>query len=165
MTAADWPAVEAVYAEGIATGDATFETATPTWDVFERSHLAGHMLVAERGGEESDGGERGADGGEVVGWAALAPTSKRPCYAGVVECSVYVASGTRGTGVGRALMEALVGRAAAAGLWTIQTNIFPENEASVALHERMGFRIVGRREQIAQLHGVWRDTLLLELRL
>ena len=164
LTEADWPAVEAVYAEGISTGHATFETATPTWDVFEREHLAGHMLVAVSGGD--GGGVEGvADGAEVVGWAALAPTSTRPCYAGVVECSVYVAARARGTGVGRGLMETLVARAAAAGLWTIQTSIFPENEASVALHERVGFRVVGRRERIAQLHGAWRDTLLLELRL
>jgi L-amino acid N-acyltransferase YncA len=151
LTREDWPAVEAIYAAGIATGDATFETAPPTWTEFDRGRLSDHRLVA-------------VEGGEVVGWAALAATSLRECYAGVVEHSVYVAETVRGRGVGRALMEALVAGADAAGLWTIQTSIFPENAASVALHERLGFRVVGRRERIAQLDGVWRDTILLERR-
>jgi L-amino acid N-acyltransferase YncA len=152
MRPADWPAVEAIYAEGIRTGIATFETATPSWEEFDRGHLSAHRLLAE----END---------EVVGWAALAPTSSRSCYSGVVEHSIYVAEQHRGTGVGRTLMEALVAGALAGGIWTIQTSIFPENEASVALHEHFGFRVVGRRERIAKLGGVWRDTLLLELRL
>jgi L-amino acid N-acyltransferase YncA len=151
MTPADWPAVEAIYAAGIATGDATFETAPPSWEEFDAGRLGGHRLVATKDGE-------------VVGWAALSPTSARPCYAGVVEHSVYVAEHARGRGVGRVLMEALIASAQAAGIWTIQTSIFPENAASVALHERVGFRVVGRRERIAQLDGVWRDTLLLERR-
>jgi phosphinothricin acetyltransferase len=151
MTNADWPHVEEIYAEGIATGDATFETAPPSWEEFDAGRLRDHRLVA-------------VEAGKVVGWAALSPTSPRGCYAGVVEHSVYVAEPARGRGVGRALMEALVDGADAAGLWTIQTSIFPENAASVALHERVGFRVVGRRERIAKLDGVWRDTLLLERR-
>ena len=147
----DWPAVEAIYADGITTGDATFETETPSWEAFDAGRLPDHRLVA-------------VEDGAVVGWAALSPTSTRACYAGVVEHSVYVAGSARGKGVGRALMETLVANADAAGLWTIQTSIFPENAASLALHERVGFRVVGRRERIAQLDGVWRDTILLERR-
>jgi len=151
MTRDDWPAVEAIYAEGIATGHATFETAAPGWDEFDRGRHCEHRFVA-------------VESGVVVGWAALSPTSARACYAGVAEHSVYVTESARGRGVGRALMNALVESADASGIWTIQTSIFPDNEASVALHERLGFRVVGRRERIAQLNGVWRDTLLLERR-
>jgi L-amino acid N-acyltransferase YncA len=151
MTRDDWPAVEAIYAEGIATRNATFDTAPPNWEEFDRGRLRDHRLVA-------------VEDAEVVGWAALSPTSSRQCYAGVVEHSVYVAERARGRGVGQALMEALIAGADAAGLWTIQTSMFPENAASVALHERLGFRFVGRRERIAQLDGVWRDTILLERR-
>jgi L-amino acid N-acyltransferase YncA len=151
MESRDWPKVEAICAEGIATGEATFETETPTWEEFDVVRLPGHRLVA-------------VDHGRVVGWAALTPASARPCYAGVVEHSVYVASGFRGAGVGRALMDALLAGADGAGLWTIQTSVFPENEASLTLHERAGFRVVGRRERIARTDGVWRDTLLLERR-
>jgi L-amino acid N-acyltransferase YncA len=148
---ADWPDVERIYAEGIATGNATFETALPTWEEFNRDRLPGHRLVA-------------TENGEVVGWAALMPTSSRACYSGVVEHSVYVAESARGRGIGKALMQALIASADAAGLWTIQTSVFPENEASVALHEAVGFRVVGRRERIARLDGAWRDTILLERR-
>jgi L-amino acid N-acyltransferase YncA len=151
MAAADWPVVERIYAAGIATSDATFETAPPTWEEFDQGRLENHRLVAV---EES----------EVVGWAALSPTSWRACYAGVAEHSVYVAEAARGRGIGRALMEELIRGADAAGLWTIQTSVFPENEASLALHRALGFRVVGRRERIAQLDGVWRDTVLLERR-
>ena len=147
----DWPAVATIWGEGIATGNATFETEVPSWDEFERTRLPGHQLVA-------------VEGDDVVGWAALTPTSSRECYAGVAENSVYVASGARGQGVGLALLEALVAGAETAGIWTIQTSVFPENEASLALHLRVGFRVVGRRERIAQLGGLWRDTLLLEHR-
>ena len=152
MTSADWPAVEAIYAEGIATRSATFETETPSWVEFDTGRLDDHRLIA-------------LDDGVIVGWAALSPTSGRACYSGVAEHSIYVSSGARGRGVGRALLEALLASADAGGIWTIQTNIFPENEASTAMHQRAGFRVVGRRERIAQLDGVWRDTLLLELRL
>jgi len=152
MTEADWPAVAAIWAEGIATGNATFETEPPSWAAFDATRKIEGRFVAE-------------DGGAVVGWAALSPVSSRPCYAGVAENSVYVASAARGRGVGTALMDALTAAAAAARIWTIQTSVFPENAASIALHERAGFRIVGRRERIAELGGVWRDTLFLELRL
>ncbi len=151
LTPEDWPEVRAIYVEGIATGDATFETAPPSWEEFDSGRLRDHRLVA-------------TDESGIVGWAALSPTSARACYSGVVEHSVYVAEHARGGGVGRALMEALLASADGAGLWTIQTSIFPENAASIALHERLGFREVGQRERIAQLHGVWRDTLLLERR-
>jgi phosphinothricin acetyltransferase len=152
MTPSDWPAVEAIYAEGIEGGTATFETSPPGYGSFDASHHAEHRLVA-------------VDDGRVVGWVALAPTSARACYAGVAESSVYVAESARGRGVGRALMEALLAGAAAGGIWTIHAGMFPENTASVALHEALGFRLVGRFERIAQLDGVWRDTVLLELRL
>jgi L-amino acid N-acyltransferase YncA len=152
MRARDWSAVEAIFAEGIATRAATFETEPPDYDSFDASHHAEHRLVAV----EDD---------RVVGWVALAPASSRACYAGVAESSVYIAAGARGRGIGRALMEALVASASAGGIWTIHAGMFPENAASVVLHESLGFRLVGRFERIAQLDGVWRDTVLLELRL
>jgi phosphinothricin acetyltransferase len=152
LTAADWPAVRAIYEEGIATGDATFETTAPAWADWDRGHLAGHRLVATVGG-------RG-----VVGWAALSPVSTRPAYAGVAEASVYVAGAAAGRGVGRALLEALVDGAEAAGIWTVQAGIFPENRASLALHRRCGFRTVGVRERVGTLGGRWRDVVLLERR-
>jgi phosphinothricin acetyltransferase len=152
MTEEDWPAVEAIYAEGIAGRAATFETEPPAYAEFDASHLADHRLVA-------------VEGERVLGWVALAPTSARACYAGVVESSVYVSEAARGRGVGRALMEALIAGARSGGIWTIHAGMFPENAASLALHERLGFRLVGRFERIARLDGVWRDTVLLELRL
>jgi L-amino acid N-acyltransferase YncA len=151
LRADHWDAVARIYAEGIATGHATFETEVPRWERWDASHLADHRLVA-------------LSGEEVVGWAALSPVSDRCVYGGVVEESVYVADGARGRGVGRALLEALIAGAEAAGIWTIQTGIFPENEASVRLHERVGFRIVGIRERLGMHHGVWRDVLFLERR-
>ncbi|CAN5174406.1 GNAT family N-acetyltransferase [soil metagenome] len=151
MAPTDWPSVERIYAEGIATALATFETEPPTWPEFDREKRAELRLVA-------------VENGAVVGWVALSTTSARDCYSGVVEHSVYVSADARGRGIGRALLDALVVGADAVGIWTIQTSIFPENEASVALHERMGFRVVGRRERIARLDGRWRDTLLLERR-
>jgi L-amino acid N-acyltransferase YncA len=152
LTHVDWPAVEAIYADGIATGAATFETEPPDWEEFDRSRLAHSRLVA-------------VQNDSIVGWAALSPTSSRACYAGVVEHSVYVAEHARGRGVGQILMDALVAAAAEHGIWTIQTSVFPENTASLSLHQRVGFRVVGRRERIAELSGAWRDTILLELRL
>jgi phosphinothricin acetyltransferase len=152
MTAEDWPAVRAIFVEGIETRAATFETEPPDYASFDASHHAEHRLV-------------GVEHGRVVGWVTLAPTSARGCYAGVAESSVYVARDARGRGVGRALMEALVAGAAAGGIWTIHAGMFPENAASVALHEGLGFRLVGRFERIAELDGEWRDTVLLELRL
>jgi len=152
MTRADWPEVEAIFAGGIATGDATFETEPPSWETFDGSRLTHSRLVA-------------IEDGAIVGWATVSPTSRRACYGGVVELTVYVAEEARGRGIGRELVEALVGAAADAGVWTLQASIFPENAASLVLHERLGFRVVGRRERIAQLNGKWRDTLLLERRL
>jgi phosphinothricin acetyltransferase len=148
----DWSAVADIYWDGTRAGLATFETEVPSWDEWNAAHLARHRLVATRFDE-------------VVGWAALARVSARRCYAGVVENSVYVAREARGAGVGRRLLEALIDGARADGIWTIQTSIFPENRASLALHERCGFRVVGVRERIAKRDGIWRDTLFLELRL
>ena len=152
MLAEDWPAVAAIFAEGIATRGATFETESPPYDSFDASHHPEHRFVA-------------VEDGRIVGWVALAPTSSRACYAGVAESSVYIAADARGRGVGRALMDSLVASARDAGIWTIHAGMFPENAASLALHESLGFRRVGRFERIAQLDGVWRDTVLLELRL
>jgi arsenite methyltransferase len=152
MRAADWPAVERIYAAGTATGNATFETTTPSWEHWDRSHLAGHRLVAVDAT------------GDVVGWAALSPVSDRCAYAGVAENSVYVDPDHQGMGIGTALLEGLIAHAERDGFWTIQTGIFPENRASLALHERAGFRIVGRRERIGRLDGVWRDVYFLERR-
>ena len=152
LTEDDWAAVADIYWDGMRDGLATFETEVPSWQTWDATHLAGHRLVAERLRE-------------VVGWAALAPASTRRCYAGVVENSVYVAREVRGRGVGRALLEQLIAGARLDGIWTIQTSIFPENRASLALHERCGFRVVGMRERIARRDGIWRDTLLLERRL
>jgi L-amino acid N-acyltransferase YncA len=151
MQPSDWPAVRAIYEQGLATRQASFETETPDWEAWDAAHFTELRLVAERDGE-------------VVGWSALSPASRRPCYAGVVEESVYVAEEARGQGVGTKLLEALIERAEAAGIWTIQTSIFPENVASIGLHRRFGFRVVGVRERIGQLDGVWRDTVLLERR-
>lgn len=151
MTPDDWADVRRIYAQGIATGDATFETEVPSWEEWDRAHLAEVRLVARRGGG-------------VVGWAALNPVSGRCVYGGVAEVSVYVAAEDRGEGVGRALLEELIRASEAAGLWTLQAGIFPENRASVRLHESCGFRRVGRRERLGRLAGRWRDVLLLERR-
>ena len=147
----DWAEVARIYAEGIATGNATFETDVPTWRAWDAAHLGEHRLVAE-------------EGGRVVGWIALAPVSRRPCYAGVAEVSVYVSEGARGRGVGSELVAAVVERAERGDIWTLQTSVFPENEPSLALLRRFGFRTVGTRERIGRLHGVWRDTVLVERR-
>ena len=152
LTAAHWPAVRAIYAEGMATGTATFATEPPAWEAWNGGHLAACRLVAAD------------EAGTVLGWAALSPVSGRCVYAGVAEVSVYVAAAARGRGVGRALMQALVAESEQNGLWTLQAGIFPENPASLRLHEAVGFRLVGRRARIGQLRGVWRDTLLLERR-
>jgi L-amino acid N-acyltransferase YncA len=146
-----WPGAARVYGEGIATRNATFETAIPTWEAWDASHLADHRLVALRNGE-------------VVGWAAVSPVSTRCCYGGVVENSVYVAEAARGQGVGRRLLDALIHSTEAAGIWTIEAGMFPENEASVRLHQAVGFETVGTHKRLAKLDGVWRDVLLLERR-
>ena len=151
LTTTDWPAVRAIYEEGIATRQATFETSAPDWAAWDAARLPACRLVARRGRT-------------VVGWAALSPVSSRVVYRGVAEVSVYVAAAARGQGVGRALLSTLVEASEAAGIWTLQAGIFPENEASVALHQGCGFRVVGRRERVACHYGVWRDALFLERR-
>jgi phosphinothricin acetyltransferase len=154
MTAAHWSAVCAIYAEGLATGQASFMVELPTWAGWDASHLPVGRLVAVADAAPNP----------VLGWVALSPVSGRCVYAGVAEVSVYVAGTARGQGVGRALLAAMIAASEEQGLWTLQAGIFPENVASVRLHEAVGFRVVGRRERIGQLHGVWRDTLLLERR-
>lgn len=157
MAPEDWPAVERIYAQGIEDGEATFESATPSWAAFDAAKLPGTRFVAVD------------PGGVVVGWVAGSPVSSRPAYRGVVEHSVYIDRGARGRGVGRLLLDAFIAAAEAAGIWTIQSSIFPENAASLRLHEAAGFRVVGRRERIARsivgpYAGAWRDTILIERR-
>lgn len=152
MTSAHAEQVLAIYQAGIDEGNATFETAAPTWEQFDASKLPDHRFVAMT-----------ASGG-VLGWVAAVPVSDRCVYAGVVEHSVYVAAEARGRGVGRLLLDALIASTEAAGVWTIQSGLFPENLASVALHRAAGFREVGLRERLGRLHGVWRDVLLVERR-
>ena len=152
---ADLPVVREIYAEGIATRNATFETRVPSTSGLMRKWLPGHAWVAELG----SGRRR-----QVVGWAGISPVSSRSCYAGVGETSVYVAEAARGRGVGKTLLHRQVTEADAGGLWTLQTSIFPENRASLALHHSAGFRTLAVRSRIAQLDGVWRDTVLLERR-
>ncbi len=147
----DWDVVRAIYREGIAGGNATFETDVPDWEAWNKSHLRACRLVAKAGGR-------------VLGWAALTPYSSRRAYAGVAGLSIYVSASARGQGIGRALLGALIEEAEHAGLWTLQAGIFPENTASLALHRALGFREVGRRERIGRLNGVWRDVMLLERR-
>jgi L-amino acid N-acyltransferase YncA len=146
-----WDAVARIYAEGIATGNATFETHVPEWDVWDRAHLETLRLVALREGQ-------------VVGWAALSPVSERCVYAGVAEESVYVAAEARGRGIGQELLQELIQRSEQAGIWTIQTGIFPENQQSLRLHERVGFRVIGVRQRLGQRDEVWRDVIFLERR-
>jgi phosphinothricin acetyltransferase len=146
-----WPEVARIYAEGIGTGNATFEIDVPPWEHWDRAHLTEHRFAALRGDD-------------VVGWVAVGPVSDRCVYGGVVENSVYVDERARGQGIGRLLLEGLISSTEAAGIWTIQTGIFPENEVSVRLHEHVGFEIVGRRRRIGKLNGVWRDVLLIERR-
>jgi L-amino acid N-acyltransferase YncA len=151
MTETDWPAVRAIYRAAIDTGEATFEIAPPpTWAVFDAARLPGHRFVATTD--------------RVLGWVGAGPVSSRPAYAGVVEHSVYVDPAAAGRGVGRTLLAALIGSTEAAGIWTIQSAIFPENTASLALHAGAGFRVVGVRERIARHRGRWRDVLLVERR-
>jgi L-amino acid N-acyltransferase YncA len=149
LEARDWPVVRAIFEEGIATGQATFETEAPSWEHWDSAHFGG--LVSD-------------EGGKVVGWAALAPYSSRACYAGVAEESVYVAARARGRGVGRALLETLIGESERSGIWTLLAGVFPENRASVALHVGCGFRAIGLHERIGRLNADWRDVLLLERR-
>ena len=151
LRAEHWPDVARIYADGMTTRNATFETSVPSWEDWDRNHLPAHRFVA-------------LDDDRVVGWVAVSQVSDRCVYGGVVENSVYVDEAVRGRGVGRRLLEAVVESTERAGIWTIQTGIFPENAASVAVHERVGFRVVGRRERLGKLDGAWRDVLLLERR-
>lgn len=151
LYAEDWPRVRAIYEEGLATGYSTLETVAPDWPAWDAGHVAAPRLVATLDGV-------------VAGWAALSPVSARAAYQGVAEVSVYVAADARGRGLGRALLEALIAASEAAGFWTLQAVILAENGASIALHQRAGFRLVGRRERLGVRHGVWRDSVLLERR-
>jgi L-amino acid N-acyltransferase YncA len=151
MVPSDWPDVSAIYLEGIATGNATFETLAPTWEQWDRTHLPIGRLVAR-------------NGRTIAGWVALSRVSQRSCYAGVAEMSVYVATWARGQGVGDALMKAAITASELAGIWTLQGVLFPENRASLRLCIANGFREVGRRERVGKRDGVWRDTVLVERR-
>jgi L-amino acid N-acyltransferase YncA len=147
----DWPEVARIFEQGIRTGNATFETEVPSWEAWDAAHLPAHRLVAEREGR-------------VVGWIALVPVSPRECYAGVAEVSAYVAEEARGEGLGRELLAALIESSERGGIWTLETGVFPENEPSLRLLQRFGFRVVGTRERIGRLHGIWRDVVFLERR-
>lgn len=151
LVPADWEQVRAIYLEGIASGQATFETSAPTWEQWDAAHHSFARLV-------------GRLDGQVVGWAALSPVSRRACYRGVAEVSVYVAAAQRGQGVGRLLLSTLIAESERQDIWTLQGATFPENAASLRLQESCGFRQIGRRERIAQLDGRWRDTVLTERR-
>lgn len=151
LLASDWEAVKLIYEKGIATGNATFQTSAPSWDEWDSSHLDNCRIVTE------------ADG-MVTGWAALTPVSSRCVYAGVAEVSVYVDPAFSGKGIGLALLDRLVNLSEAEGIWTLQAGIFPENIASLRIHEKAGFRILGTREKISKQDGIWRDTVLLERR-
>ncbi|QNN42688.1 GNAT family N-acetyltransferase [Pedobacter roseus] len=146
-----WEEVRIIYLQGIATKQATFQTDAPAWEEWDKGHLAGLRYVA-------------IIDGNVAGWAALTPVSGRCVYAGVTEVSVYIHEAFRGKGVGKALLQKLVTESEASNIWTLQSGIFPENTASIALHEKLGFRKIGYREKIGKMDGVWRDTVLMERR-
>ena len=152
MTEADWSRVSKIYAEGISTGHATFETTTPSFENWDKAHIKNCRLVAEVNGK-------------VLGWAALSPVSSRCVYGGIGEVSVYVSSEARGLGIGKALLQELITESETAGYWTLQSGIFPENNASIKLHEKVGFRFIGRREKVGKTKdGLWKDNLLFEKR-
>lgn len=151
MTENDWPEVCRIYLEGISTGNATFEAEVPSWERWDAGHLRDCRLIA-------------CNGANVVGWAVLSPVSSRRVYAGVTEVSVYVGESARGSGVGKALMAALVEASERAGIWTLQAGIFPENVASIELHKSVGFREIGRRERVGKMGDRWRDVVLMERR-
>ncbi|WP_313157580.1 GNAT family N-acetyltransferase [Sphingobacterium multivorum] len=152
MLPLDWGSVKDIYLQGIATGDATFQKEAPDWEEWNNAHLPFGRIVAL---DET---------GEITGWAALSPISSRCVYAGVAEVSVYVATAHSGRKIGTGLLEALVVESEDRGIWTLQAGIFPENKRSIHIHEKNGFRVVGHREKIGQMDGIWRDTLLLERR-
>lgn len=151
MTPEDWPVVRTIYEEGIATGNATFQACAPTWAEWDTGHIQECRLVV-------------ADGNRILGWAALSRVSSRRVYAGVAEVSIYVAAAARGRSLGRQLLEYLVQQSEQHGFWTLQAGIFPENTASIALHQGCDFRVVGTRERLGEMHGRWRDVWLLERR-
>jgi phosphinothricin acetyltransferase len=151
LEASDWPRVREIYEEGIATGHATFETEAPPWEDWNANHVSTCRLVAEMEGR-------------IVGWAALWPASDRCVYGGVAEVSVYVASEAQGAGLGSRLLQELVTESEREGFWTLQAGVFPENESSVRIHEKCGFRVVGHRERLGKMKNVWRDVLLMERR-
>jgi L-amino acid N-acyltransferase YncA len=151
MRAEDWEAVRSIYLQGIATGNATFEKNAPEWEAWDAAHLPFCRLTAGKKGE-------------ILGWAALSPYSRRQVYSGVAEVSVYVAETARGQGIGGTLLSALVTQSGEHGIWTLQAGIFPENTASIQLHKRFGFRVVGTRERIGFMDGRWRDVVLMERR-
>ena len=153
MAPADWELVRSIYLEGLATDDATFETEAPGWEKWDNGHLSVARLVAV---SQTDG--------RVIGWAALGRVSSRAVYGGVAEVSVYVSGPFRGKGVGKALLKQLIAQSEQNGVWTLQASVFPENTASLALHNLCGFRVVGTRHRIGKLQGIWRDTVLLERR-
>lgn len=146
-----WPIVKKIYEEGIATGNATFQLVAPEWNEWDNNHLPHSRIIAK----EAD---------TILGWAALTPVSGRCIYAGVAEVSVYVSDSARGKGFGNLLLEKLIEESEANNTWTLQAGIFPENMASISLHKKYGFRVVGRRERIGKMNGIWRDTMLLERR-
>jgi phosphinothricin acetyltransferase len=152
MTVADAHEVLAIYQAGLDTGDASFDTDAPEWTAFDKACLPGHRFVAV------------GDDGQILGWIAVKPVSPRAAYAGVVEHSVYIGAAARGQGVGKALLDKLIASTEAAGIWTIQSGVFPENTASLALHARCGFRVVGTRARVGNHRGRWRDVVLLERR-
>jgi len=151
MTEQHWDAVREIYAQGIATGNATFEQAIPEWKEWDARHLAACRLVA-------------CMGDEILGWAALSRVSTRPVYEGVAEVSIYIAERAQGQGIGRQLLEALIAESEKNGIWTLQAGILAENAISIRLHQQAGFRVVGRREKIGYRDGRWRDTVLMERR-
>ncbi|MFL5340881.1 MAG: GNAT family N-acetyltransferase [Gemmataceae bacterium] len=151
FTAADWDQIRSIYLDGIATGNATFETEAPTWEQWDAAHRSDGRLAARAGDD-------------LLGWAALSPVSRRRVYAGVAEVSLYVGASHRGHGIGTALLKALIAETERLGIWTLQGGTFPENSASLRLQTACGFRIIGRRERIGCLDSVWRDTVLTERR-
>ncbi len=146
-----WEAVKKIYEEGIATGNATFQTTAPTWEEWEAAHSVKPRLIA-------------IENNEISGWAAITPVSGRCVYAGVGEVSVYVTAAARGKGIGKKLLQALIAESEKENFWTLQAGIFPENISSLAIHEACGFRVIGTRERIGKMNGAWRDTVLLERR-
>jgi len=151
MTTEDWPMVDGIYSQGIETGDATFQTESPTWSEWDTGHIAVCRIVA-------------FVNEQVVGWSALSPVSERCAYNGVAEVSIYIDNTARGQKVGKRLLERLIAESEKENFWTLQSGIFPENKASIALHLACGFRTVGYRERVGKLNGVWRDTVLMERR-